>query len=154
MNLVEKLRNVEINSRYDMSGTELEEIARSFTNTYDATAYGFRFGYLKGCRAQKKADQEQWADAPDLPRYKTEYRRAIVKKVEESKNIIDLKAMYRIIDLLNRWRDEELHKTLTDGEWSTVSIINSIMVCKDEKKLNLICTFLSGLLYPRKEQHD
>lgn len=154
MNLVEKLRNVEINPRYDMTGGELSEIATSFTGTHDVAAYGFRFGYLKGCRAQKKADERQESEVPEHPKYKTEYRRAIVKKVEESKNIIDLKAMYRIIDLLNRWRDEELYKTLTDGEWSTVSIINSIMVCKDEKKLNLICTFLSGLLYPRKEQHD
>lgn len=149
MNLVEKLRNVEISPRYDMTYDELCEIAQAFSGTVDAAAYGFRYGYLKGCRAQKKADQEQWADAPDLPRYKTEYRRAIIKKVGESKNIIDLKEIYRIIDMMNRWRDEKLYETLTDGEWSTISIINSILVCKDEAKLNQICSFLRGLLYPR-----
>lgn len=155
MNLIEKLRNIEINPRYDMTYDELCEIAQAFRGTIDAASYGFRYGYLKGCRAQKKADQEQWTDVPDQPKYKAEYRRAIIKKVGESKNIIDLKEIYRIIDMMNRWRDEKTYETLTDGEWSTISIINSVMVCKDEKKLNLICTFLSGLLYPRKEQqHD
>lgn len=155
MNLIEKLAEVEINPYYEMSFNELSEIARAFRGTYDAAAYGFRYGYLKGCRAQKKADQEQEPNAPENPKYKTEYRRAIIKKVGESKNIIDLKAIYRIIDMMNRWRDDELYKTLTDSEWSRISIINSILVCNDENNLNRISSFVSCLLYPKKSQcHD
>lgn len=155
MNLVEKLRKMEINPCYDMSYDELCEIAQAFSGTIDVAAYGFRFGYLKGCRAQKKADQEQWKDVPDQPKYKTEYRRAINKKVEESKDIIDLKAIYQIIDLLNRERNHEMYETLTDGEWTTIIIIRQILGCGDESKLNRISAFISDLLYPRKSNsHD
>lgn len=151
MDLIEKLEQIEINPRYDMTAFELDEIANSFICTYDAAAYGFRCGYLKGQRAQKKAEQK--SGVPEHPKYKTEYRRAIIKKVGESKNIIGLKTIYRIIDMMNRCRDEKLYETLTDGEWSTISIINSILVCEDEVKLNQICSFISNFLYPRKEHH-
>ena len=134
-----------------MRFSELNEIAQVFNCTYGAAAFGFRHGYIKGGRAQKKADQE----IPENPKGKPEYRQAVAGMANEVKSIYDLKNIHKMMDIMIKARNEELYKTLTDSEWSILFIMRSILNCDDISKLKQLNVVADTLSCQRKgKRHD
>lgn len=53
--IIEKVKNLHVNPRYDATCKDLTELMELSGNMFLATTMAFRYGYLQGSKAAKKA---------------------------------------------------------------------------------------------------
>lgn len=86
-----------------------------------------------------------------VPKYKREIRKAIIRNVEQNKNVYSLRKLYIVSDIERRAYDDELCQTVEKREWSIQSSISSLLKC-NEKSISALDYFIRGLLRAEEEQ--
>jgi len=145
MDLMEKIEQSigTINSRYDMSPFDVEEIRKNMSEPIDGICMGFRYGYLQGMKAAEAKVKEKPAHEP---KYKNELRQAIYHHASHTKNVVMLQYLLQIADIFRRRYDDEEYKSMTNLENYQALVIFDILRCNNEEYVRDVRALIRGLL--------
>lgn len=95
MDFLGKIRDIEIDTRYDINVIQMREIKEGSQDLCDAISCAFSYGYMQG----QKAEQTH-RKSIKVPVHKNDYRRAIAGNADKIKNVVHLKTLYRLTEEL------------------------------------------------------
>ena len=78
-------------------------------------------------------------------------RAAIRESVDKCKDVIGLRDIYRIAELIRKSKDNEEFKELTEAEFKKALIIRNVLLL-DDYKTNLTHTFINGVEGKKKRK--
>lgn len=147
--LVEKVKKIKINPRYDISARQMKDLAEGAagqfntdtTQLLDAVSLGFKLGYEKGA----KAVQKEMTEFIENPKNKNEYKQAIFANIGGIKNVYVLRDILILSDILCR----QNLTLLSDDESNISSIFRNIVNCNNSSILNQIRIITSRALSKR-----
>ncbi|WP_027296081.1 hypothetical protein [Robinsoniella sp. KNHs210] len=129
MNFLEKIRlgQEEIDSRYDMSIFQMNEIKNGSPGICDMISYSFRYGYMQGTKAERSHRK-----TITKPIHKNDYRRAIAGNADKIKNVFHLKTLHRLSEEFandevmeqNGFYKYSIVNKLTNGDLSDSEILS------------------------------
>ena len=85
-------------------------------------------------------------------KYKNEIRKDLSEKIAGQKNIVLLRQLQSVVNLICYAGDEEKCICLSDCDWDRLSIIRNALTCEDEGKIKKMQTFVRSICFNSRKK--